>query len=74
MTYHEYGGYTSKWSSLKKSEAEEMKKQTKNPRIQVISPQKKLYDIQQILNELSEKAMSVVELSDTIQSILDGEI
>ena len=51
-----------------------MKKQTKNPRIQVISPQKKLYDIQQILNELSEKAMSVVELSDTIQSILDGDI
>ncbi len=67
MGYHDRHLYETRWSSTK----EETKK-TENPRIQVISPQKKLYDIQQILNELPEKAMTVVELQEAIQRIIDG--
>lgn len=48
-------------------------KPTENPRIQVISPQKKLYDIQQLINILPNKHMTTFELQDAIQKILDGE-
>ena len=51
-----------------------MKKQTDNPRIQVISPQKKLYDIQQVINSLPDKHMNTYELQEAIQKILDGEV
>ena len=74
MSYHDYQHYTTKWSPIKKDEAEEMKKQTDNPRIQVISPQKKLYDIQQIINSLPDKHMNTYELQEAIQKILDGEV
>ena len=50
-----------------------MKEQTANPRIQILSPQKKLYDIQQIINALPEKALTMVQLADAIQLVLDGE-
>ena len=66
MSYHDYGNYKTKWSETKKEESE-------NPRVQVISPQKKLFDIQQILRKLPEQHMSVVELQEAIQGILDGE-
>ena len=42
-----------------------------NPLIQL---QQRLDEIQKVINSLPEKAMSTVELSDTIQKILDGDI
>jgi len=75
MSYHDHGGYTTRWSTdRKKKELDQPeKKQTENPRIQIISPQKKLYDIQQIINSLPEKSLTMMELSEAIQKILDGE-
>ena len=67
MSYHDRDIFE-RWSSPKK-EVEE----TKNPRIKIISPQKKLIDIQRILDTLPEKAMSVAELHSAIQNILNGE-
>ena len=68
MGYHDRDTFEKRWlmPDNKKNETSE------NPRIQVISPQKKLYDIQQVLRSLPERAMSVVELRDEIQNILDG--
>jgi acetyl-CoA carboxylase carboxyltransferase component len=73
MSYHDHGYYKTKWSSLKKDEADQMKKQTDNPKLQIISPQKKLHDIQQIINILPEHPMSMYELQEAIQKVLDGE-
>ena len=74
MSYHDYGNYKTRWSkNISKEEAEQMKEQTANPRIQILSPQKKLYDIQQIINALPEKALTMVQLADAIQLVLDGE-
>ena len=74
MSYHDYGNYKTRWSkNISKDEADQMKEQTDNPRIQVISPQKKLYDIQKILNDAREAAPSMYELHTAIQTILDGE-
>jgi len=67
MSYHDRNLYNTKWSNPKKEV------ETENPKLQIISPQKKLHDIQQILNELPEKAMTVVQLQETIQNILDGQ-
>ena len=68
MGYHDRDTFEKRWlmPDNKKNETSE------NPRIQVISPQKKLYDIQQVLRSLPERAMTVVELRDEIQNILDG--
>jgi len=41
--------------------------------MQIISPQKKLHDIQQIINSLPEDPLSMYELQEAIQKILDGE-
>ena len=41
--------------------------------MQIISPQKKLYDIQQVINGLPNKQMTMYELQEAIQRILDGE-
>ncbi len=71
MSYHDYGNYETKWSDLSKDE--ERSKSTR-PRVQIISPQKMLFDIQAVLNSLPEKQMSVVELQEAIQQILDGEV
>jgi hypothetical protein len=68
MSYHDYGRYTSKWSPPN----EDTEKKPNQPRIQVISPQKKLYDIQQVINSLPEQFLSTVELAGKIQRILDG--
>ena len=67
MSYHDRNLYKTQWSNPKKEV------ETENPKLQIISPQKKLHDIQQILNELPEKAMTVVQLQETIQNILDGQ-
>jgi len=73
VSYHDYGNYKTRWSkNISKEEAEQMKEQTANPGIQVISPQKKLYDIQQIINSLSDKHLNTYELQEAIQKILDG--
>ena len=73
MSYHDYGNYKTRWSkNISEEEAAEMKKQTDNPRLQILSPQKKLYDIQQIIDSLPEKHMTMMELQESIQKILDG--
>ena len=68
MAYHDRNRYETKWGNLK-----EKKQETENPRITVISPQKKLHDIQQVLNKVPEQAMTMYELHQAIQKILDGE-
>ncbi len=67
MSYHDYGRYTTKWSKSEKDE------EAPNPKFQIISPQKKLHDIQQIINSLPDKHMNTYELQEAIQKILDGE-
>ena len=67
MAYHDYRHHTTRWSSKNNEE------DTKNPKVQIISPQKKLHDIQQLISSLPEKHLTVVELSDAIQRILNGE-
>ena len=74
MSYHGRRGYSTRWSRLRKDETDQMKEQTENPRIQVISPQKKLHDIQQVISSLSETSLTMMELSEAIQKILNGEI
>ena len=68
MGYHDRDLFTRKWSK-----PEETKVESENPRMQIISPQKKLYDIQQIINSLPNKHMNTYELQEAIQKILDGE-
>ena len=68
MAYHDRNQYETRWSTPK-----ENKRETENPRITVISPQKKLHDIQQLLNKVPEQAMTMYELHQAIQKILDGE-
>ena len=72
MSYHDYGKYKTKWSDLSRTEKE--RSESTRPRVQIISPQKMLIDIQAVLNSLPEKQMSVVELQEAIQQILDGEV
>ena len=72
LSYHDYGNYETKWSNLNKDE--EQRSKSSRPRVQIISPQKMLIDIQAVLNSLPEKQMSVVELQEAIQKILDGEV
>jgi len=74
VSYHDYGNYKTRWSkTISEEEATAMKKQTDNPRLQILSPQKKLFDIQQIINSLPETPMSMYELQEAIQKILNGE-
>ena len=68
MGYHDRDTFERWWSM--KSEKQE---QSENPRMQIISPQKKLHDIQQIINSLPNKQMTMYELQEAIQRILDGE-
>jgi len=63
MAYHDNQYYTTKKNEEK----------LENPRVQVISPQKKLYDIQQLINSLPDKHLTTVRLSEAIQRILNGE-
>ena len=67
MAYHDRNQYETRWSNPKEVE------ETKNPRIKIISPQKKLIDIQKILNDAREAPLSMYELHTAIQNVLDGE-
>lgn len=68
MSYHDRNNYETRWSNPEKKE-----QTTENPKIKIISPQKKLIDIQKILNDAREAAPSMYELHTAIQTILDGE-
>ena len=68
MGYHDRDLFTRKWNK-----PEDNKVESENPRMQIISPQKMLYDIQQIINSLPNKHMNTYELQEAIQKILDGE-
>tara|TARA_A100001015_G_scaffold321619_1_gene453476 strand:+ start:3785 stop:3988 length:204 start_codon:yes stop_codon:yes gene_type:complete len=67
MSYHDRNNYQTRWSNPEKE------KSTKNPKIKIISPQKKLIDIQKILNDARASPPSMYELHTAIQNILDGE-
>mgnify|MGYP001265772656 CR=1 FL=1 len=67
MGYHDRDTFEKRWRTPNKEEESE------NPRMQIISPQKKLYDIQQVINGLPNKQMTMYELQEAIQRILDGE-
>ena len=69
MGYHDRDTFE-RWRPVEKTKQD----QSENPRIQVISPQKKLHDIQQIINSLPNKQMTMYELQEAIQKILDGEV
>ena len=68
MGYHDRDIFERRWRTSKEEEVK-----TENPRMQIISPQKKLHDIQQIINSLPNKQMTTYELQEAIQKILDGE-
>ena len=68
MGYHDRDTFEKRW----RMQPEEQE-QSENPRMQIISPQKKLYDIQQVINGLPNKQMTMYELQEAIQRILDGE-
>ncbi len=67
MSYHDRNNYQTRWSNPEKE------KSTENPKIKIISPQKKLIDIQKILNDARESPPSMYELHTAIQNILNGE-
>ena len=68
MGYHDRNLYKTRWSS-KSNEKEE----TENPKIKIISPQKKLIDIQAALDKARNGPVTMYELHTEIQKILDGE-
>ena len=68
MGYHDRDTFEKRWRM-----PPEEQEQSENPRMQIISPQKKLYDIQQVINGLPNKQMTMYELQEAIQRILDGE-
>jgi len=67
MAYHDRNQYETRWSNPKEVE------ETKNPRIKIISPQKKLIDIQAVLDKARNGPITMYELHAQIQSILNGE-
>ena len=73
MGYHDRDTFEKNWSrntSLDKNE----NRNSNPPRVQIISPQKQLFDIQQVLNNISEQSvMTAQDLKVSIQRILDGE-
>lgn len=68
MSYHDYRHHTAEW--LKSETVQD----TTQPALQIISPQKKLFDIQQLINSLPESPMTMFELQERIQKILDGVV
>ena len=68
MGYHDRDTFEKRWRMQP-----EKQNQSENPRMQIISPQKKLHDIQQVINSLPNKQMTMYELQEAIQRILDGE-
>ena len=69
MGYHDRDTFTRQWNTSK-----ETKEEVEQPRIQAVSPHKKLIDIQHVLNNLNEQSvMTADDLRTKIQRILDGE-
>jgi len=68
MGYHDRDTFEKRWRMQP-----EKQEQSENPRIQIISPQKKLIDIRATLDEAREHPMSMYELHTAIQRILDDE-
>ena len=68
MGYHDRDTFEKRWRTQP-----EKQEQSENPRIQIISPQKKLIDIRTILDKAREHPMSMYELHTAIQRILDDE-
>ena len=68
MGYHDRDTFEKRWRMQP-----EKQEQSENPRMQIISPTKKLHDIQQVINSLPNKQMTMYELQEAIQRILDGE-
>jgi hypothetical protein len=73
MSYHGYDDYIRDWKQ-KEKKTDSDRRDGNPPSVQIISPQKKLYDIQQIIHSLPDKHMTTYELQDAIQKILDGEV
>ena len=72
MSYHGFEHIVQGWN---KEEADQKEPVRQLPKVQIISPQKQLYDIQQVLNNLSEQSvMTALDLKVSIQRILDGEV
>ena len=69
MGYHDRDTFEKRWRTSENT----IERQSENPRMQIISPQKKLHDIQQVINSLPNKQMTMYELQEAIQRILDGE-
>jgi|TARA_R110000787_G_scaffold104935_1_gene212313 hypothetical protein len=68
MSYHDHGRYKTSWST---NETEE-ESTRKLPRIQIISPQKQLYDIRMLISDKEAVGrMSTEELATEIAQIIN---
>ena len=75
MGYHDRDTFEKGWGKRQDAATKEEPRDSNPPRVQVISPQKQLYDIQQVLNNLSDQSvMTALDLKTSIQRILDGEV
>lgn len=70
MSYHDRKNYETKWGKAKEQSTEN---KNSRPRIQVVSPQKMLIDIQAALDRARQGPMTMYELHSEIQRILNGE-
>lgn len=68
MGYHDRDTFERRWATTHAK-----KEKTENARIKLISPQKKLIDIQEILNKARLEPVTMYELHTAIQRILDDE-
>ena len=68
MGYHDRDTFERRWTTT-----DAKKEKTENPRIKLISPQKTLIDIQEILNKARLEPVTMYELHTAIQRILDDE-
>ena len=69
MGYHDRDLFEKRWQTSENT----AKTQSENPRVQIISPQKKLIDIRAVLDEARQHPVSMYELHTAIQRILDDE-
>jgi len=69
MGYHDRDTFEKRWRTSENT----TERQSENPRIQIISPQKKLIDIRAVLDKTRAQPVSMYELHTAIQRILDDE-
>jgi hypothetical protein len=72
MGHHDRDTFEKRWKTTTENNKQDLRSGNP-PAVQIISPQKKLYDIQQVINSLPDKHMTTYELQEAIQNILDGE-